>query len=47
MMLPNFARRWKMLAALLGCTFVCLIALAQAPPPGLLWLMRRLGIRVM
>ncbi|HEY6454998.1 MAG TPA: DUF3471 domain-containing protein [Steroidobacteraceae bacterium] len=32
-MLPNFGRRWKILAALLGSTFVCLLALAQAPPP--------------
>jgi hypothetical protein len=32
-MLSNFARWWKSLPALLGSTFVCLIALAQASPP--------------
>jgi hypothetical protein len=32
-MLPSFGRWWKVFAALLGCTVVCLSALAQAPPP--------------
>ncbi len=32
-MLPNLGRWSKLLAALLGGTLVCLIALAQAPPP--------------
>ena len=32
-MLPDSGRWWKIFAALLGCTVVCLSALAQAPPP--------------